>query len=164
MYPKSLQELIEHFRRLPGVGEKTAERYALSVTDMEELDVREFARALVNIKEKLTRCRICGNLSEAEECAICSDNSRNKKLIFVVQSAKDVLAMEKTNEYRGVYHVLNGLISSSKGKMPEDLNIDDLWGNYRHVPQQTAEGTVSGSSRDAYRTRTSVRRNAGLCR
>lgn len=126
MYPKSLQELIEHFRRLPGVGEKTAERYALSVTDMEELDVREFAQALVNIKEKLTHCRICGNLSESEECSICSDNGRNKKLIFVVQSAKDVLAMEKTNEYHGVYHVLNGLISSSKGKMPEDLNIDDL--------------------------------------
>ena len=126
MYPKSLQELIERFRLLPGVGEKTAERYALAVTEMEDLDAREFATALVNVKEKLTRCRICGNLSETEECDICSDNTRNKKLIFVVQSAKDVLAMEKTNEFNGVYHVLNGLISSSRGMMPEDLNVDAL--------------------------------------
>lgn len=126
MYPRSLQELIERFRMLPGVGEKTAERYALSITDMEEEEVREFAKALVNVKEKLKHCRICGNLSEAEECDICSDSSRNKKLIFVVQSAKDVLAMERTGEFHGVYHVLNGLISSSKGMMPEDLNIDML--------------------------------------
>ena len=126
MYPLSLQKLIENFRRLPGVGEKTAERYALSVSDMDELDAREFAQALVDVKEKLTRCRICGNLSETEVCPICSDSDRNQKLIFVVQSAKDVLAMERTNEFHGVYHVLNGLISSSKGTMPEDLNIEEL--------------------------------------
>ena len=126
MYPQSLQKLIENFRRLPGVGEKTAERYALSVTDMDELDAREFAQALIDVKEKLTRCRICGNLSETEVCPICSDQERDQKLIFVVQSAKDVLAMERTNEFHGVYHVLNGLISSSKGTMPEDLNIEEL--------------------------------------
>ena len=126
MYPKSLQELIERFRLLPGVGEKTAERYALAVTEMEDLDAREFATALVNVKEKLTRCRICGNLSESEECDICSDNTRNKKLIFVVQSAKDVLAMEKTNEFNGVYHVLNGAINFQKGIGVEDLNIKKL--------------------------------------
>jgi recombination protein RecR len=128
MYPKSLQELIEQFRRLPGVGEKTAERYALSVTDMDDMDVREFAQALVNVKEKLTHCRICGNLSENEECSICSDNSRNKKLIFVVQSAKDVMAMEKTNEYRGVYHVLHGALSPLEGVGPDQIRIKELLG------------------------------------
>ena len=76
------------------------------------------------MKEKLHRCRICGNLSDEEECPVCRDKSRSHRQIFVVQSAKDVIAMEKTGEYHGVYHVLNGLISSSKGIMPEDLNIE----------------------------------------
>ena len=126
MYPRSLQDLIENFRRLPGVGEKTAERYALAVSDMDEAAAKEFARSIETVKTQLTRCRICGNLSDQEECAICSNQERNHRLIFVVQSAKDVIAMEKTGEYNGVYHVLNGLISTSKGIMPEDLNLDTL--------------------------------------
>ncbi|MBR2830349.1 MAG: recombination protein RecR [Solobacterium sp.] len=126
MYPVSLQKLIESFRMLPGVGEKTAERYALLITEKDPEEVREFAQALMDVKTKLHHCRICGNLSEEEECSICRDTERNHRQIFVVQSAKDVLAMEKTGEYHGVYHVLNGLISSSRGIMPEDLNIDAL--------------------------------------
>ena len=126
MYPVSLQKLIESFRMLPGVGEKTAERYALLITEKDPEEVREFAQALMDVKTKLHHCRICGNLSEDEECSICRDTERNHRQIFVVQSAKDVLAMEKTGEYHGVYHVLNGLISSSRGIMPEDLNIDAL--------------------------------------
>ncbi|MBR2066710.1 MAG: recombination protein RecR [Solobacterium sp.] len=126
MYPKSLQELIEAFRKLPGVGEKSAERYALNITDMQEEDVRRFAQALVDVKTKLRQCKICGNLSEEDECEICKDTSRNAKQIVVVQSAKDVLAMERLEEFNGTYHVLNGLLSSSKGIMPEDLNIDTL--------------------------------------
>jgi len=126
MYPKSLQELIEGFRMLPGVGEKTAERYALSVTDMTDDDVQKFAQALMDVKVNLKHCRICGNLTDQDECEICTDPDRDHEVIFVVQSAKDVLAMEKTGEYTGVYHVLNGLVSPSKGVMPEDLNLDDL--------------------------------------
>ena len=126
MYPNSLLELIANFRRLPGVGEKTAERYALSVSDMDEQAVREFADSLINIKTKMQRCSICGNLSDTEKCPICADEKRNHGLIFVVQSAKDIAAMEKTGEFSGVYHVLNGLISPSKGVMPEDLNLDSL--------------------------------------
>ncbi len=126
MYPKSLQELIERFRDLPGVGEKSAERYALSILDRNESDVQAFAKALVDVKEKLHYCDVCGNLTEEDTCEICSDNERNHDVIFVVQSAKDVIAMERTNEYHGVYHVLNGLISTSKGVMPEDLNIESL--------------------------------------
>ncbi len=126
MYPASLQKLIESFRMLPGVGEKTAERYALLISEADETDVREFAQAMLDVREKLTHCRICGNLTESEECEICRNTDRNHRQILVVQSAKDVIAMERTGEYRGVYHVLNGLISTSKGIMPDDLNIDTL--------------------------------------
>jgi recombination protein RecR len=126
MYPKSLQTLIESFRRLPGVGAKTAERYALMVSEMPKEDIEAFASAMIAVKDKLHHCQVCGNLSDEERCGICRDTDRNQKQIFVVQSAKDVMAMEKTGEYHGVYHVLNGLISSSKGVMPEDLNLDQL--------------------------------------
>ena len=126
MYPQSLQNLIDAFRRLPGVGEKTAERYALSVIDMNEQDIIAFSKALSDIRTHLKHCSICGNLCEDDTCSICSDPNRDNRTVFVVQSAKDILAMEKTGEYKGVYHVLNGLICQSKGIMPDDLNIDSL--------------------------------------
>ena len=126
MYPSSIQKLIESFRSLPGVGEKTAERYALSVSEMDPQKVEEFALALNDVRTKLRRCTVCGNLSDQEECEICRNPDRSHKQIFVVQSPKDVIAMEKAGEYRGVYHVLNGVISPSKGVMPEDLEIDKL--------------------------------------
>ena len=126
MYPNSLVKLIENFRKLPGVGEKTAERYALAAADMSEESIQEFSDALIGIKKNLKHCRICGNLSDEDECRICRDTSRNHKQIFVVQSSKDIAAMEKTHEYRGVYHVLNGLVSASRGIMPDDLNINTL--------------------------------------
>ncbi|MCH4014075.1 MAG: recombination mediator RecR [Solobacterium sp.] len=126
MYPKSLRNLIDNFRRLPGVGEKTAERYALSVADMDPVDVESFAASLLDVKEHLRHCEICGNLSDEDECDICKDESRDHQTIFVVESSRDIIAMEKTGDYHGVYHVLNGLISTSKGVLPEDLNIDQL--------------------------------------
>lgn len=126
MYPQTLAALIERFRSLPGVGAKTAERYALSVVDMDEETARAFAQAIVDVKEKLKHCSVCGNLTDNDECDICRNPSRDHGVIFVVQSSKDVSAMEKTGEFRGVYHVLNGLISTSKGVMPEDLAIDEL--------------------------------------
>lgn len=126
MYPDSLQKLIEYFRMLPGVGAKTAERYALLISEMDHDIVLNFAQSMVETKEKLHHCRICGNLCDEEECGICCDSERDHSTIFVVASAKDVIAMEKTGEYQGVYHVLNGLISTTKGIMPDDLNIDKL--------------------------------------
>lgn len=126
MYPPSIQKLIESFRSLPGVGEKTAERYALSVSEMEPEKVEQFALALNDVRTKLKRCSVCGNLSDQDECEICRNPDRSHKQIFVVQSPKDVIAMEKAGEYKGVYHVLNGVISPSKGVMPEDLEIDKL--------------------------------------
>ncbi len=126
MYPASLQALIEAFRTLPGVGEKTAERYALMIAEQPSEQTERFANALLNVKTNLRRCSVCGNLTDDEVCSVCKDSQRSHRQIFVVQSAKDVAAMEKTAEYNGVYHVLNGLISPSKGVMPEDLNIERL--------------------------------------
>ena len=126
MYPTSLEKLIEAFRLLPGVGAKSAERYALCMIDASEEDVESFAKALIDIKTKLKTCPVCGNLTEEDKCSICADESRDHSTICVVQSIKDIAAMEKTNEYRGVYHVLQGLISTTKGILPEDLNIQSL--------------------------------------
>lgn len=126
MYPSSLERLIESFRLLPGVGAKSAERYALCMIDASEEEIENFAKALLDIKTKLKTCPVCGNLTEEQQCEICSDEKRDHETICVVQSIKDVAAMEKTNEYKGVYHVLQGLISSTKGILPEDLNIQSL--------------------------------------
>ena len=126
MYPKVLQDLIEHLRKLPGVGAKTAERYAFSLLNLNETEVMQMAKALSDAKLKLHPCKTCGNISEKDECDICLDKSRNHQLICVVQDVKDVVAIERTKQYHGVYHVLNGVISTSKGVMPEDLNFHSL--------------------------------------
>ena len=126
MYPKSLEELIDYFKCLPGVGTKTAERYALTILDLNEQDIKQFANAMISVSENIKKCEKCHNISEGNLCTICSDKNRNDKLVCVVQSAKDVIALEKTKEYNGVYHVLDGLISPSKGIMPNDINIKTL--------------------------------------
>ncbi|MCI2154866.1 recombination protein RecR [Erysipelotrichaceae bacterium Oil+RF-744-GAM-WT-6] len=164
MYPASLEKLIECFRKLPGVGAKTAERYALLISEMEESQVREFAEALIDVKEKLHHCSICGNLSEGEECSICSDPDRNHKQIFVVQSPKDVIAMENTGEYHGVYHVLNGLISSTKGIMPEDLNLDLLVERAMHAEEViiATNATMDGETTAMYLDRLLKQKCPGL--
>lgn len=133
MYPQSLRKLIDCFKMLPGVGEKTAERYALLVTDMNPEKVQNFADALVEVRNNLHHCKTCGNLCEGDECEICADTERDHALICVVASPKDVIAMEKTGEYKGVYHVLNGLISTTKGIMPEDLNLQTLLERAEHA-------------------------------
>ncbi|MCI5722452.1 MAG: recombination mediator RecR [Erysipelotrichaceae bacterium] len=141
MYPKSLMELIERLKVLPGVGEKTAERYAFSIMEMNTDNAKAFAQTIMDVHNKIMYCKVCGNLSENEECEICKNTQRNHRQIFVVQSPKDVVAMEKTGEYQGTYHVLNGLISSSKGIMPDDLNIASL---YERLPQ--AEEVILGTN------------------
>lgn len=126
MYPKALEDLIEAFRILPGVGSKTAERYALLMLDKTEEEIQQFAKSLLRVKEEIKTCQRCGNFCEDELCGICQDGRRNDKVICVVESAKDIIAMEKTREYKGVYHVLQGVLSSTKGILPEDINIDSL--------------------------------------
>ncbi len=126
MYPKTLQKLIDELRKLPGVGAKTAERYAFSLLAQSEAEVLSLAQALVDSKHNLHECEVCGNISEHEQCEICLNPKRDHSIIMVVQDEKDVIAIEKTSHFMGVYHVLHGVISTSKGVLPDDLNIQSL--------------------------------------
>ena len=125
-YPKTIKDLIECFKKLPGVGEKTAERLALSVLDMDDDVVELFSETLGNIKQKIKRCKLCNNLCEDDLCEICKESNRNKKLICVVEEPKNVIIFEKVGTYNGLYHVLDGLISPLDGINPEDINIASL--------------------------------------
>lgn len=126
-YPSSIIDLINSFEMLPGVGKKTAERYAFYVLDyMRVEDVEEFANNLKVVKNNIKQCVLCGNLSETDICPICQDEMRDKSVVLVVENARDVLSIEKLNEYNGVYHVLGGSISFSKGITANNLNIDSL--------------------------------------
>ena len=124
-YPKSFKNLIEAFERLPGIGHKSAERMAYSYLSLDREYKKKFEDAINNI-ENLKYCKICHNLSENDECDICKDLNRDASLLCVVSDYKDVFAIEKSNTYNGKYHVLNGVISIKKGKLPQDLNIDSL--------------------------------------
>lgn len=126
MYPKSLEKLIESFKMLPGVGHKTAERYALSLLESPKDDVEEFSRALLELKQSIRYCSKCFNLSDGDVCDICTDSKRDFEVICVVSNAKEVFSIEKSGTYNGVYHVLGGLISTQKGILPDQLNIDSL--------------------------------------
>ena len=127
MYPKKFQALIESFAQLPGVGSKTAERYAFDVLEWEPERVELLMQSLLEFQNGITICEQCGNLAEGSRCLICDDTSRDQSIICVVQSPRDVIAMEKTKEYSGLYHVLNGIISTSKGILPDDINLETLF-------------------------------------
>lgn len=126
MYPSIFEMLVENFRKLPGVGQKTAERYAFQFLKWDQEEIDEFMQICVDAKKNLRPCKICGNLAENECCDICLDDSRDKSMICVVEQVQDVVAMEKTQEYKGTYHVLNGVIAPSKGILPDDINIPSL--------------------------------------
>ena len=123
---KSLERLEDSFNKLPSIGRKSAERLAYSMVEMSNEDVKEFSDALLNLKERLKVCPICGNLTEEDICDICSDPDRDQTKIMVVSYAKDLIAFENSEGYNGLYHVLNGVISVSKGKGIDELNIDSL--------------------------------------
>ena len=123
---KALERLEESLNKLPSVGKKSAERLAFAMLDMEDDDLKEFAEAVSSLKEKIHTCPICGNLTENDVCPICEDENRDKSIIMVVSSPKDVLALEKAEDYNGLYHVLGGTISLSKGKGVNDLRIAEL--------------------------------------
>ena len=126
-YPKPILDLIESYSLLPGIGKKTAVRLAFHTLKMHDNDIKNFADSLVNLKEKLTNCEICGRLSEEHVCDICFDNGRDKSTICVVANDNDLVAMENMQQYRGVYHVLDGLISPMDGIGPLDINIKSLF-------------------------------------
>lgn len=125
-YPQTFENLINGLKKLPGVGSKSAERMAYQILNMDDEDISKLATSLLDSKEKLTRCKKCGCMSEGDECEICKDDTKDTKTLCVVQSTKDVYALEKVKNYNGVYHVLNGVISPSLGVTPNDLNLNKL--------------------------------------
>lgn len=125
MYPSSLQELIESFKYLPGIGEKTAERMAFSILDMDEEKVEMFSNSIIEAKKNIHRCHKCNSLTDLDECLICSDKNRNNTLC-VVEDPKSVFLFEKLGLFKGKYHVLKGLISPLDGINPDDIELEKL--------------------------------------
>ncbi|CAJ1317184.1 recombination mediator RecR [Paenibacillus sp. PK4536] len=125
-YPEPIAKLIEAFTHLPGVGPKTAGRLAFHVLRMKEDDVIDFAKALVNVKRNLHYCSVCGNITDTDPCQICQDKTRDASVICVIQEAKDLVAMERTREFDGYYHVLHGAISPIEGIGPDDIKLKEL--------------------------------------
>ncbi|MGB9780446.1 recombination mediator RecR [Caldanaerobacter sp.] len=125
-YSTSIAKLIEEFSKLPGIGPKTAQRLAFFIINMPLEEVRNLSQAIIEAKEKLRYCKICFNITDKEICDICSDENRDHSTICVVSHPMDVVAMEKVKEYRGVYHVLHGVISPIEGVGPEDIRLKEL--------------------------------------
>lgn len=125
-YAKPLNKLINELSHLPGIGGKTAQRLALHILSVSDEEAFALADAIRDAKEKMTFCSVCGNLTDTDPCSICADDTRDKSTICVVESPKDVLAMEKIREYRGYYHVLHGVISPMDEKGPDDINLKSL--------------------------------------
>ncbi|ACS98826.1 recombination mediator RecR [Paenibacillus sp. JDR-2] len=125
-YPEPIAKLIDAFTRLPGVGPKTAARLAFHVLRMKEDDVIDFAKALVSVKRNLTYCSVCCNITDTDPCRICQDKTRDNSVICVVQESKDLVAMERTKEFQGFYHVLQGAISPIEGIGPDQIKIAEL--------------------------------------
>ena len=136
MYEGVVQDLIDELGRLPGVGPKSAQRIAFYLLDADPVDVRRLAQVLVEVKDKVRFCQVCGNVAESDVCRICSDERRDPSVLCVVEESKDVVAIERTREFRGRYHVLGGAISPIEGIGPDDLRIKELM-------QRLADGVVT---------------------
>ena len=156
-YIESLQHLAEQFGQLPGVGRKSAMRMAFSVLDLSEEEAVMFAQAILDAKQKIHLCPICQNLTDREVCHVCEDVQRDRGVVCVVEDAKAVLAMEKVREYRGVYHVLHGVISPVNGVTPDQIKLKELLarledGEVREVIVAT-NPTVEGEATAMYISR-----------
>ncbi|MDH4159055.1 MAG: recombination mediator RecR [Actinomycetota bacterium] len=136
MYEGVVQDLIDEFGRLPGIGPKSAQRIAFHILASDPVDVRRLADVLVEVKEKVRFCEVCGNVAEDAQCRICQDSRRDPAVICVVEEPKDVVAVERTREFRGRYHVLGGAISPIEGIGPDDLRVKELM-------QRLADGQVT---------------------
>lgn len=126
MYPECLKNLIECLKDFPGVGDKSAERMAFAIMNFDKERITFFSDSLIAVRDNIRRCSVCNNITDKEICSICSNESRKKDVIFVVEKPKDVILFEKINYFNGVYHVLDGLISPLEGINPEDINIKRL--------------------------------------
>ena len=129
IFIEPIGRLINEFSKLPGVGKKTAQRYAYRIINMSESDARAFADAIVNVKRKVKYCKVCGNFTEEDVCEVC--RTRDKGIICVVKEPKDVAAIEKLHEFKGVYHVLHGVIDPMEGVGPNDIRIKELLARIR---------------------------------
>ena len=157
-YEGALADLVDELGRLPGIGPKSAQRIAFFILSAPREDVTRLAEALQNVKARVRFCEICGNVSESETCTICRDPRRNQALICVVEEPKDVLAMERTREYRGLYHVLGGAINPIQGVGPDQLRIAGLMsrlaaGEIEEVILAT-NPNIEGEATAAYLSRT----------
>lgn len=126
MYPEVLNDTINSFKKFPGIGEKSAERYSLSVLELTDEDVENLVNSIKKAKKSLHKCKKCGHLTDKEECSICTNSTRKDNLICVVEDYKSVFMFEKSGSFDGKYHVLNGLISPIDGIYPEDINVSSL--------------------------------------
>lgn len=124
IFIEPIGKLINEFSKLPGVGKKTAQRYAYKIIDMSEADARAFADAIIGVKRKVKYCKVCGNFTEEDTCAVCRE--RDRSVICVVKEPKDVAAIEKLHEFKGVYHVLHGVIDPLAGVGPNDIRLKEL--------------------------------------
>ncbi|QQY79844.1 DNA replication and repair protein RecR [Keratinibaculum paraultunense] len=125
-YALPIANLIEQLSKLPGIGRKTAQRLAFYILEMDTIEVEKLANAITNAKKKIHYCSICCNLTDTDPCHICKDDRRDKSIICVVEGAKDVIAMEKTREYKGLYHVLQGTISPMDNRGPNEIKVKEL--------------------------------------
>ena len=126
MPTRSLQRLILEFNKLPGVGQKSATRYAFHILNQSKEDVESFVEALLAVKENIKKCSVCGDYCESDTCDICSDHERDHRIVCVVEESKDIMILEKTTKFRGVYHVLDGRLDPLNGITPNELNIKSL--------------------------------------
>lgn len=126
IYPEEFQDLIESFKNFPGIGEKSAERYVYAVNELDLDTIEKMCLSLINFKKNIKKCSVCGHLTNTTICNICSNESRDKSVICVVEDSKSVFMFEKTGKFNGIYHVLGGLISPIDGVDPEDINISTL--------------------------------------
>lgn len=126
MYPESLEDLIEGFKLLPGIGDKTAERLAFYILNIAEEKANFFSKAIIDAKAKLHKCPICSNITDEEKCNICSSENRDEKTLCIVEDPRSIFIFERTNSFHGFYHVLDNLISPLDGINPEDIGIEKL--------------------------------------
>lgn len=126
MLPNSLKNLVDNLKSLPGIGGKTAERLAFSMIGFDKTNLTNFANAILDVRDKIDYCKLCGNITDSELCMVCSDTSRDFSIIFVVEKPKDIILFEKLGVYKGFYHVLNGLISPLDGIGPDEIRIAEL--------------------------------------
>lgn len=145
-YPAPISRLIQSLTMLPGIGSKTAARLAFYIIDMPEDEVMDFANNLIHAKRDLTHCGICGNITDTDPCLICEDSQRDPSTILVVEDPRDVMSMERMQEYRGRYHILHGVISPMEGIGPDDLNIPSL---LQRLQDETVEEIIIATNATA---------------